>query len=200
MVIDDSDSGDGEMDHYDVDDDDTNQDDNIQDEVEWAVCNQHNQLNCLYQIMYNQIYHGAKKTYLNVSFGQYQYGKSSSREVLTVANNMGVSSSHDDVRRSRRLLAAYAVAKSTGNEVPVPSTFILDAYTLGAMDNGDFNDRSSISGTESDHVTMQVLYREVISPPESKPRVSEMILQKSTTCLPDKLPCQEVPYHPKPAP
>ena len=23
-------------------------------------------------------------------------------------------------------------------------------------------------------------------------------LQKSTACLPDKLPCQEVPYHPKP--
>ena len=112
---------------------------------------------------------------------------------------MGISSSYNDGRRSRRLLAAYAVLKSEGNEVPVPSTFTRDAYTCGAMDNGDFSDRSSISGTKSDHVTMQVVYQEVSSLPESKPRVSEMNLHKSTACLPVKLACQEVPHHPKPS-
>ena len=43
-------------------------------------------------------------------------------------------------------------------------------HTYGAMDNGDFIDRSSISGTESGHITMQVLYQEIISSHESKPR------------------------------
>ena len=41
-------------------------------------------------------------------------------------------------------------------------------HTYGAMDNGDFIDRSSISGTESGHITMQ-LYQEIISAHESKP-------------------------------
>ena len=81
-------------------------------EVEWAVRNQHIQLNCLFQIMYNQLFHGSKKTPLTASFGQYQYGKSRSREVLTAANRMGISTSYNDVRRSRKLLAAYAVSKS----------------------------------------------------------------------------------------
>lgn len=66
-------------------------------EVTWAVLNQHSQLNCLFQIMYNLLFHGAKKTPLTVLFGQYQYGKSRSNEVLTAANCMGISSSYNDI-------------------------------------------------------------------------------------------------------
>ena len=66
------------------------------------------------------------------------------------------------------------------------------------MDNADFSDKSSISGMESDHVTMQVLYQEAISPPGSKPPVSETNLLKGKVCIPDKLPCQDVPLRPKP--
>ena len=46
-----------------------------------------------------------------------------------------------------------------------------------------FIDRSSISGTESGHITMQVLYQEITSTHESKPRASEMNLSKSTARL-----------------
>ena len=48
------------------------------------------------------------------------------------------------------------------------------------MDSGDFIDQSSISGIESGHITMQVLYQEIISAHESKP----MNLSKSTARLP----------------
>ncbi len=160
--------------------------------TESAVFNQQNQLNCLFQIMYYQMFNGARKTPLHASFGQYQYSKGRSREMLTVANRIGVSTSYNDVRRSRRLLAAYAVEKSAGEEIPIPSTFTRDSFTICAMDNADFSDKSSISGKESDHITMQVLYQETISPPNSKPPVSETNLERSKVCLPDKLPCQEV--------
>ena len=66
------------------------------------------------------------------------------------------------------------------------------------MNNVDFSDKSSISGMESDHVTMQVLYQETIYSPSSKPQVTEPNLQKSKVCFPDKSPCQKVPHHPKP--
>ena len=159
-------------------DGDASPDESTQD-IEWAVFNQHNQLNCLVQIMYSyQMFNGARKTPLHASFGHYQDSKCRSREVLTVANRIVVSTSYNDVRRSRRLLAAYAVEKSTGQEIPIPSNFSRDSFTIGALDNGDFSDKSSISGMESDHVTMQVLYQETVSPPSSKPLVTEINLQK----------------------
>ena len=65
------------------------------------------------------------------------------------------------------------------------------------MDNADFNDQSSISGMHSDRVTMQVLFREIVSPPNSKPRVSETNLRKSTEQIHSKLPCQKVRDHRK---
>ena len=57
-------------------------------------------------------------------------------------------------------------------------------FTCGAMDNGDFMERSSISGTKSGHISMQVLYQEILSAHESKTRASEMSLSKSTARLP----------------
>ena len=73
-------------------------------DVERAIHNQHNQLHCLFQIIYNQLSH-FKKTPLTTSYGQYQYGKSRSREVLTTTNHIGVSCSYTDVR-FRKLLVA----------------------------------------------------------------------------------------------
>ena len=127
---------------------------------------QHNQLNCLFQIMYYQMFNGARKTPLHVSFGQYQYSKSRSREILTVANRIGVSSSYNDVRRSRCLLASYAIEKSAGKEI---SNFPVTSYKIHSPRPliVDFSDRSSASGMNSDHVTMQVLYHESMLPPGS---------------------------------
>jgi hypothetical protein len=177
---------------------DDSSDENSED-IEWAILNKHNQLNCLFQIIYYQMFNGSKKTPLHASFGHYQYGKSRSREILTIANRIGVSSSYCDVRRSRRHLAAYAVNQSARGEVPIPSSFTRDTFTIGAMDNADFSDKSSLSGMESDHVTMQVLYQETIFPSSSKPLVSDINLRKTELCLPDKLPCQVVPHLMKPA-
>lgn len=92
-----------------------------------------------------------------IAFSQYLYGQNRSREVLTAANHMGACSSYNDVKRSRQLLAAEAVAKSNGKAVPLPSTFTQDTFTVGALENCDFSDRSSTSGTESIQITMQVL-------------------------------------------
>ena len=124
-----------------------------------------------------QMFNGARKTPLHASFGHYQDSKCRSREVLTVANRIVVSTSYNDVRRSRRLLAAYAVEKSTGQEIPIPSNFSRDSFSIHNS-FADFSEKSSISGMESNHVTMQVLYQETVSPPSSKPLVTEINLQK----------------------
>ena len=62
------------------------------------------------------------------------------------------------------------------------------------MDNGILFDQSTILGTESGHITLQVLYQEIISAHESTPRASEINFSKSTARLPQKLPCQDLTY------
>ena len=167
-------------------------------DIGWAMVNQHSRLNCLFQIIYFQMFHGKRKTPLTTSFGQHQYGKSRSKEVLTAANRVGVSASYNEVRRLRKRLVQYTISKSGEGAVPIPATFTKDSFTYGALDNLDFKDNSSLSGTKSDHVTMLVAYQEARVPSESKPSVSTMNLGDITTRLPDTLPCQEVPYKPKP--
>ena len=169
------------------------------EEVDSNVQNEHKRLNCLFQIMYNNIFHGRKRTPLTVSFGQYQYGKSRSKEILTAANHLGVSISYDSVRRMRKQLAQYAVKQSGVDGVPIPDTFAKESFTFAALDNADFKDTSSLSGTKSDHVTMQVIYQEARVSPVSKPTVSSMHLGDRSETLPEMLPCQKVPFKPKPA-
>ena len=97
--------------------------------------------------------------------GHHQYAKGRSRELLTSTNRIGVTTSYADVRRSRRLLAAYAIEISKENATPVPSTFRNDAFTIAAIDNADFQDQSSLSGTESSHDTVTVLFQEALTAP-----------------------------------
>ena len=175
--------------------DDTDQYSNMDDSNQNK---KHIRLNCLFQIIYYQLFHGTKKTPLTTSYGQYHYGKSRSREILTLSNHMGISESYKEVRKSRQKLAAYAIAKSEENQVPIPSSFTCDSFTFGALDNADFVDKSSISGTKSDHITMQVIYQHVVSPQASKPLISEMNMNNLNQSLPEKLPCQQVPLHFKP--
>ena len=145
------------------------------------------------------MYLGRKPTPLSVSSGQFLYGQSRSKEVLSVAIKMGVSRSFNDVRRSRALLAAYNVDNSKNDEIPIPSTFTKNAIVFRSVDNTDFDDKNSVAGTaKSEHVTSVVLYQEINAKPEPKPRASSLGQRKSNLKLPKKLPCQEVPDFPKP--
>ena len=95
--------------------------------------------------------------------------------------------------------ALHAVAQSKGDEVPVPNSFTKEKgdFITAALDKGDFADRSSISGTQSDHVTLASLFQEIKEAPEPKPTVPESQIDTNAT-LPKLLPCQEVPVFPKP--
>ena len=89
--------------------------------------------------------------------------------------------------------------EASTNDTPIPSTFRKDAFTIAAIDNADFADHSSLSGTESSHDTVTVLFQEAHAVPNSKPPVSSTGLSKTTCFIQNKLPCQDVPIHCKPA-
>ena len=56
-----------------------------------------------------------------------------------------------------------------------------------------------LSGTESSHDTVTVLFQEAHAVPNSKPPVSSDRLSKTTCFIQNKLMCQDVPIHCKPA-
>ena len=81
---------------------------------------------------------------------------------------------------------------------PIPSHLSCTNFTLGAVDDFNFQDRSSISGKSSTHDTAMVLFQDVSSSAQGKPNVSATGLDKRSCKLKTKLPCQKLKFHPKP--
>jgi hypothetical protein len=65
------------------------------------------------------------------------------------------------------------------------------------MDNSDYSDESSMSGTHSKHYTAMVLFQEKVNPPVTKPNISSPGLLKSAIPNSQKLSCQIVPHYTK---
>ena len=149
----------------------------------------------LYQMVYYIFHNGKKKTPLHVMMGHHIYDKCKSREVITSLNRVGVSTSYNEVRRARSNLANYCFEKSEENSVPIPSHFVTDEFTLAQMDNFDHSDRSSLSGTHSNHDTVITFIQIKPELPPSKPHLSAFNLSRSRVNGYGKLPCQQLkPY------
>ncbi|KAH3823382.1 hypothetical protein DPMN_125181 [Dreissena polymorpha] len=65
------------------------------------------------------------------------------------------------------------IQTSEDGETPIPSTFIKQDYIMAGMDNWDYTDKSSISGTEGLHYAALVVFQvATVNRSVSKPPVS----------------------------
>lgn len=96
------------------------------------------------------------------------------------------------------LLASYAIQTSEIYGTPIPSHFTREGFTIGALDNADFADNSSLSSKQNSHDSVLVMFQEASASPPSKPPVSSTQLSKSARSLNVLLPCQKVSAHSKP--
>ena len=103
---------------FDEENDDAEQ---ISDEIDWAIKNQHTQFHFFFKQNFYLKYHGLKPTVFAVANGSYQYGKSRSKEQITMKNKIGTSESYPMVRKRKKLMALLAEAESKNNQVPIPS-------------------------------------------------------------------------------
>ena len=101
-------------------------------------------------------------------------------------------SSYNEVRRTRSNLANYCFASSVDGKVPIPSHFVPDKFTLAQMDNFDHPDRSSSSGTMSNHDTVMTLTQIKPDVPPSKPLMKDFDLSRTRGRGYGKLPCQNL--------
>lgn len=156
------------------------------------------QLYTLLQIIYYNIFHGQQKTPLHMMTAHSIYDKCKSKELITSFNRLGLSISYTDLTRSRNLLSSYTIQSCEKNSTPIPSHFCNNHFTIGAFDNFDFEDSSSLSGKSSTHDTAMVLFQDISSSPVGKPDVSTTGLEKRSCKLKTKLSCQKLKFHPKP--
>ena len=137
---------------------------------------------------------------MHMMIGHTVYARDRSKTILTILNHAMASAGYQRIRKARRLLASYAIWKSRNGEVPLPSNMTKEAFTQAMVDNADYLDRSSLSGTEGKHYSNGALCQDnTSSKPAKKPPVSETGLNVSVPLLTEKLPCQVVPRHNKPA-
>ena len=152
-----------------------------------------NQLFSHFQITYYKLTKGKHKTPLQIMFGNSIYGKTRSKTIVTHLNSIGVTTSYQQLKRERKLKAQYTLSL---HNTPIPSHFSKNGWTMGALDNENFADQSSISGTNVKNYTAQVLYQDASEKPPEKPSVSSTNLKISSACLKETLSCQKLaPAH-----
>ena len=85
------------------------------------------------------------------------YEKCRSKEIITQQNRLGLSVSYNSIQKYRSNLAKHAILKSSENNVPLPSHSRKEMFTVGAFDNFDHKDRTSLSGLSASHNTVSSL-------------------------------------------
>ena len=156
------------------------------------------QLHCVFQMIHN-IHSGVKKTPSHLMLGNAFYARDRSKSLLTAFIRIGSFTSYHRFGSARSLLASYAVKCLEEGETHIPSTFTRDNYTMADMDNSDYADKSSLSGTMDSHYSALALFQDAtLNKTLNKPPVSSTGLSYTDRILRKALSCQEVPPHAKP--
>ena len=152
----------------------------------------------LFQTLFYVVNNGDKRAPLPIMLAHTVYEKCKSRELLTTLNHLGYSVSYQTNRRDRNKLAAYTLKKSANDKMPLPSHMNREEFIIAATDNFDHDDKSSLSGTKSNHDTVVVLFQNINpeKPLNRKEKVSDMHPLPTTARTNELLACQRVlPYH-----
>ena len=147
-----------------------------------------NKVKCLIQIIYYSINNGRKKTPFHVWTSVEVYNRCRSRELMTMLNRMSLCLSYKAMRNHRTDLMKYAIWKSAGATVPIPSHFSLEEFTTAAFDNFNHADRNSLSGKSIANDTAITVFQTIRKVRPTKPKKSDCDL-KNVDLVP-LLPCQ----------
>ena len=97
---------------------------------------------------------------------------------------------YDGLLRYHSDMANLIVNSSEGN-VPLPSHFDPDNFTVAAFDNFD-HEKATLSGIQGTHDTVSVLFQDKPTQVKSKPNVSETSVEYGSKVFKQKLPCQNM--------
>ena len=112
--------------------------------------------------------------------GQKVYARDRSKTILTIFNQVVACAGYKQIRKARSLLASYVIHLTKNNEVPLPSNLTTEDFTEGMLDNSNYIDRASLSGTEMKNYFSGALAQDAMkSNLARKPPVSKTDLKAS---------------------
>lgn len=148
------------------------------------------------QIMYFILYNGRKKTPLHLLTEIAIHSTCKSASLITSFNKIGLCVSYDDIRRVRLRLALYTIERGEGN-VPLPSHFDPNQFTVATFNNFDHNE-GSLSGLNSSYDTVFVLIQNKSEHQKKKTKICETKVLKQDKTLQSMLDCQKLQELEKP--
>ena len=154
------------------------------------------EINGLFETMYNMVHRARKRTPLQTMVGHSVYDRSHSRELVTSLNRLGWSINYNAILSDRSKLGANAITKSQEGNVPLPGHFNTTDFVMGAFDNFDHSDQSTLIGPKDSHDTALVLYQNHVSPSEPKSKVSELKVEIRSRKYIEELHCQKIRSYP----
>ena len=154
-------------------------------------------MRALHQIMYFNVHNGSKRTPLHILNAQSIHDKCKSKELITSLNHYGLAISYNELQRYHNDMARLIVQSSFGN-VPMPSQFDPEMFTIAAFDNFD-HEEATLSGIKGSHDTVSVLFQEKPKRTFSKPNISETNIVHGNKVFQQQLKCQELQPYIKPA-
>ena len=103
------------------------------------------------------------------------YARDRSKIILTIFNRAMVCAGYKTIRKSRSLLASFAINLAKNGEVPIPSNLKTDDFTEGMLDNSNYLDKACLSGTEMKNYSSAALVQDATrSKPARKPPVHKL--------------------------
>ena len=113
----------------------------------------------IYQSMFYALNYGKKISALQVLLGHSIYEKSKSREALTQLNSVSFSVSCNQVMKFRSNLCAYTLNTYKDEYFTPHSHLNTSDFMIGAFDNFNHRDASSLSGSQATNDTVLVLFQ-----------------------------------------
>ena len=172
---------------------DENKDENdINSDEESETCPENTKakkLKALYQIMYYIVHNGKRRTPLHIMNAEAVHAVCKSKTLVTSLSHFGLAISYPELVRYHNDMASYILEVSADN-VPLPSHFVKERFTIGAVDNWD-HEEDTQSGISGSHDTVLILIQENSDKPNKKPNISETEVIHGEKQLKHELPCQQ---------
>ena len=150
-----------------------------------------------FQFMFYNVHQGHKRTPFHVMNSVAIHDTCKSKTLISSFNKFGLCISYDELMRIHHDIASYT-AQSAENDMQLPSSLDVNRFTMAAFDNFDHIE-NTLSGIDSSHDTVAVVFQEKDGSRRGKPYVSETDVVHGPKAFNVELQCQKLQSFVRPA-
>ena len=105
-------------------------------------------IDIIFQIIYNLIHNGKRKTPMHVALSEAIHDTSRSKKLIRIMNHLGLCTSYEEVERIDTALVQHTMNMTGSHRVPIPSSIVPHELVHEAMDNFDHKETQFLASEE----------------------------------------------------